>query len=167
MAPTGKTASDHFEKAARSIRLIFAHSMSRQNLSTVLFTSFFCAFVSVVLNIYTSLDTPYWYWSVLFLGIFSLASNTYYGHKYLPQRARPDNNRDPGETNKGSDFASLLLTGVIIRLLLSLVYLLVAWLLLRPSFLGCAVHFLLHYALFSAAEIRYLSLLASHRQSKP
>jgi hypothetical protein len=107
-----------------------------------LLPTFFSVCASLALNAWTPLKSTSWPFALIFLLVLSIAFNVFF---YL-KRFSPD-------------FTRLLIGGVALRMLLSLIFLTIVWYFMGAPFLHFAVHFLIHYVLFAAAEIRYLSLL--------
>ena len=110
-----------------------------KNLTSIFIPALLAALLSFVLNHYTALQTGRWTFSILFFMILCFGFNLVYAAR----------SRKP-------EFAQLLLGGIVVKLLLALVVVLTYSFLFKADFFAFAIHFILHYVLFTIFEIRYL-----------
>lgn len=99
------------------------------------------ALTSALLNGYTSVHTTRWPWSLAWLSLVFLILAIIYRKRNSPAELVP-----------------ALIGGFVARFLAGLVFLLAAFLLHREGFFPLALHYVLHWLLFTVAEIAYLSV---------
>jgi F0F1-type ATP synthase assembly protein I len=118
-----------------------------KNILHVAIAASLCLAASLALNKWTPLETVHFVPGLAFLTVISFCFNLFYWLK-----------KQPGSVT------GMLLAGAALRFLLALLFLLVLGLLFRSDFLHTALHFLVHYGLFTALEIRYLSVIVKRAQ---
>lgn len=119
-----------------------------KNISSVLFASLLASLVSLLLQRYSILVTPHWPYSIIYFALLCFIFNLVYA-----SRAGT------------AAFSELLLGGIVIKLLLALIIVLLYSFKLRAGFLSFAIHFIIHYVLFTIFEIRYLLQLIKSNTS--
>jgi hypothetical protein len=117
----------------------FVPNMLLKNLISILIPALLAAVLSFLLNSYSTLQTRHWAYSILYFTMICFGSNLVYAARALKPA-----------------FAQLLLGGIVIKLLLALVVIVICSFLLAMGFFPFAIHFILHYVLFTIFEIRYL-----------
>ena len=101
---------------------------------------------SALLNRYTSVLTEQWAWSLAWLSLVFLILGIIYKKRNSPAELVP-----------------ALIGGFVARFLAGLVFLLAAFLVHREGFFPLALHYLLHWLLFTVAEIAYLSVTVTKK----
>jgi low temperature requirement protein LtrA len=117
------------------------------NVFSVLLAVVVSAGVSLLLNKIESLNTTSFVFSLLFYAVLFLAFNAFYAYY------------------KGHEsFISLLLGGIVVRLLLTLILIVICRVISINDFFPFTIHLICHYVLFTFIEIKYLlTLIKSNR----
>jgi voltage-gated potassium channel Kch len=113
--------------------------MLLKNLASIFIPAILASALSFLLNTYSTLQTQHWIYSILYFTVVCFGFNLVYTARALKPA-----------------FAQLLLGSIVIKLLLALVVIVICSFLLKVDFFPFAIHFILHYVLFTIFEIRYL-----------
>jgi len=100
---------------------------------------------SLVLQRYTDQRDIYWTFSLFFFLLMSVVLTSLYRKKH-----------------RNKDFAGFLLTCIVIKLILSLIYLVVVSIILKDEFRYSAFHFLIQFFLFTTTEVYFVVRLLKH-----
>ena len=118
-----------------------------RNLVSVIVAILLSAGVSFFLNTFNSLHTSTFIFSLLFYAVLFVVFNAFYAY------------------HQGHEsFISLLLGGIVVRLLLTLILVVICRVTGMQEFFAFAIHLICHYILFTVIEIRYLlTIIKSNR----
>jgi hypothetical protein len=109
------------------------------NIISILLSAGASVLISLLLNHKTIVVAQDWYFGPLFFTITCFCLNIFY------TRA----------VSTGA-FTQKLMAGIVIKLLLALIFVVLYLFWNKPGFFYFAVHFMIHYILFTVFEIRYL-----------
>jgi hypothetical protein len=116
--------------------------MIPKNFISVIVPIILATLVSMVLNIFTPLRSAHWQFSIIYFTVYCVAANLIYTR-----------------TVRRDTLTGQLMAGVVIKLLLGLVCIVIYKVIAPEDFPAFAIHFLIHYILFTIFEIRYLLYL--------
>lgn len=122
--------------------------MFTKNILSVFFPLVIAGLISWVLNNYTVINSPDWYFGILFFSIFCFTINIIYSKTAHPET-----------------FTQQLMVGIVIKLLLTLSCIILYKLFFTGNFFYFSIHFITHYILFTIFEIRYLLYIVKKEMS--
>jgi hypothetical protein len=122
--------------------------MFLRNLLALVIPLILSVILSLLLNKYSLLVSASWYYGILFLLPLCFILNLVYAHH-----------------SSSKTFTELLLVALVIKLLLALIAIVAYSFIDKPGFFNFAIHFILHYILFTIFEIRYLLFIIKKRQT--
>ncbi len=119
-----------------------------KSLIYLFFSLLLTVIISYLLNNYTPLTNKNWWISLIFFGCIFLILNYIYNFKYRVET-----------------FSQLLLGSLIVKLLLALIIILIYRLLQKSTVYNFAMHFLIHYFVFTVFEMNYLLKLIKQKSN--
>jgi hypothetical protein len=113
--------------------------MLLRNIISILFSVILSAGFSLLLNMFSPIQSSYWPVGIIFFSIICFPLNIYYTSQALKE-----------------NFTGTIMAGIVIRLLLSLILIVLFKFYDGGGFFNFAIHFILHYIIFTIFEIIYL-----------